>query len=1118
MTSAEQLQPTMANNAPEELLQSFNQLSLTTGVSSPVPSSLSQSSSSFRRSDRSASRHELPSSPLAQHHPTAAPRRIPSSSSLRDERRGSAHSLKKRVSSSSLRAGQNPATSNSPRPSLSRKSSAQYLSSPTTGMRPKSPLIPPEMSLPAPTAASIAADYFAKELSLHQSTELNSKTIVIIQDACYGHRYSRPRTSKAGLELIVERPERMLAGVLGMAAAYVRLGKRYGRNTYAPHPDLDPRLLPLPPFQIRKTSRSMPLNSPAVTHVHGAKWMSEMKVMCDAAESRLALNGKELVRPGSSGKGGDSSQSKLHEGDLYLCSESLNAFEGALGGVCEAVDSVFGPTSTQRAFVCIRPPGHHCSADYPSGFCWLNNVHVGISYAAMTHGLTHAAILDFDLHHGDGSQAIAWEQNRKAFSAARNAAQHKKTAIGYFSLHDINSYPCEGGDEDKVRNASVCVDYAHGQSIWNVHLEPWRTTQDFWELYEKKYSVLLDKARSFLRAHTQQVLNSPNATPPKAAIFLSAGFDASEWEGVGMQRHKVNVPTDFYARFTADVVKLSQEEGLGVDGRIISVLEGGYSDRALTSGVLSHLSGLSDNRGNTISEQDGDGNRLAAEMYNRLGISNENKHAIEDDSVDAPVAFETEWWELPLLEELEALVRPPPPAGPRKSREKGAPSFFAPTQASSAKIVSPVRDRRSSNFQQLNEDEFNQPLLPEVDWATAAFELSKVLIPTDRQTLSWQHAELKAEGARARRDAANVAVVDTQRQGDHGYMQLRERKPKAPAATNRKPRSSRTSSISTRRTTIASVNELPSATAAETSSSGDDAKLASLRASRRLSLAAVATAASAPVNDRPTPRTAGPSIKNRREDSRAAKQSRPASRAASAVSSARPSPRKPPMPSRTSSRDKTSTTTRQASPSENLKKDQTQDVGGLATGMKKLRIKLNVPSPEENAIREAKAAEERKKNAPRPKASRASSSKSDSKVSRPKSAGSGQQRQQLSVQTQDDPAVPNDGDHTASHDGKISNNTNVSPEPVTIPLPAEIGDASHVFADVDFEGSRSRAVDHNGSVDRGSMPSPPLTPNQAPELTHPQITVKSPPESSSEPQRLPVFTPTSIIPFAPGQE
>ena len=93
--------------------------------------------------------------------------------------------------------------------------------------------------------------------------------------------------------------------------------------------------------------------------------MEELRIMCDGAEAKLAMNGKELVRP-ELNRSADEQVEKFHEGDLYLCSESLNAMEGAMGAVCEGVDAVFEGSSSgkgpHRTFVAIRPPGHHCSA------------------------------------------------------------------------------------------------------------------------------------------------------------------------------------------------------------------------------------------------------------------------------------------------------------------------------------------------------------------------------------------------------------------------------------------------------------------------------------------------------------------------------------------------------------------------------------------------------------------------------------------------------------------------------------------------------------------------------------------------------------------------------------
>lgn len=815
---------------------------------------------------------------------------------------------------------------------------------------------------PLPTAASIAADHFQRELDLHQSADLQSRTVVVLHDMCYGHRFSRPRSTRATLNSIVERPERIQAGVLGISAAFVRLAHRYTGGRSFPHPDLNLSHLPAPPFQIRRTERTVALSSPAVTHVHGTKWMDELKSMCDTAESRLALNGKELIRPRSAGKDGTAASAPaLHEGDLYLCSESLNAFEGALGGVCEGVDAVLGPGLATRAFVCIRPPGHHCSSGHPSGFCWINNVHVGISYAAMRHGLTHAAILDFDLHHGDGSQEIAWDQNQKAMTALKNAASYKKAMTGYFSLHDINSYPCEGGESEKVRNASVCIDKAHGQSIWNVHLEPWKTEQEFWELYATKYKVLIDKARAFLRLHTERLLDTPQGPPPKAAIFISAGFDASEWEGAGMQRHKVNVPTDFYARFTADVVQMAAEEGLGVDGRIISVLEGGYSNRALTSGVLSHLSGLSDSRMTADSGDDQQMNRLAAEMSDRLGI-------LDVESRPSPAtplpqaAYDSDWWSPASLDELETLVYPPPAA--TKIREKPAPTYFAPTQSFTAKVVASPRDRKS-NGSQISVDE--TPPLPPVGWATATHEMSKVLIPSHRQTASCRPEELNAEASRLRRerlattDGASGVPASTAPEGNR--RKLRERKPKASLpSTPKADAPKRQAPRDNRRTTIDPASDLPDATRDETSSGK--------RAVRRKS----ATSTSASTRHSPEDHILG--------ESESILSSSGNSRPGTAASGRKPSSSRPTTPKRSTSPRKAPPVPQVPSsflpsvgssdveapglPGEATGSTPQDDIDGLAAGVRKLNIKLKVPSPEEHAARERKAAEERKKRLTKP--------------------------------------------------------------------------------------------------------------------------------------------------------
>lgn len=717
-------------------------------------------------------------------------------------------------------------------------------------LRSLSPEIPEQ---PIPTSHSVASAHFKAELEAHHGPETtrHAETVVILQDACYGHRFSRPRTSRANLSTIVERPERIKACVLGVSAAYVRLGERHQDGAFPIYSDRDPASLPTIPFRIQKSSRRLPLGSQAVTNVHGTKWMEELKIMCDTAEAKLAAGGKELQRPDMDRGANGEVPERLHEGDLYLCAESLEALEGALGGVCDAVDAVFRPQGPQRAFVAIRPPGHHCSASHPSGFCWINNVHVGIMHAILSHGLTHAAIIDFDLHHGDGSQAIAWQHNARSVGLAKNAAWWKKTSIGYFSLHDINSYPCEMGDEEKVRNASICIDNAHGQTIWNVHLQPWKTEADFWALYETKYSVLLEKTRSYLKSHTERLRTS--GLNSRAAIFLSAGFDASEWEGAGMQRHNVNVPTEFYARLARDVVRIAAEEGTSVEGRIISVLEGGYSDRALCSGVFSHLCGLAgdgpSNRDQTLNGVGSDGQKTVPLRSRKDSIASER----------GARRYDPAWWAASELEQLEAALTAPPVVPP-KPRNSTPPTYSSPTQASQARAVAPKNRRSMSGLSAVSRNELGShsyfpPPPPDVPWTIAAVELSKLLIPSGRQTSSCTHEDLNAEATRARRDrqialAQSLPTAAAPGSGDRPStrMGLRERKAKPTALTeDDEDRKSR-------RKTVAgpSVLATESASAGPTPVPGKQPR----QPGRRLSAAsAIATAASLDALS-PAPQTA----------------------------------------------------------------------------------------------------------------------------------------------------------------------------------------------------------------------------------------------------------------------
>ncbi len=752
-----------------ELTQSLSQLSLlTAGDQKNGARRLSEASrplnqSSSRRASRSPGQ------------------RMPSRSPSGRDSRPTTPTLLRKASMNSLHS----ANGHGPGRAPSRRSSMTQTMSPKLARSPSIGSLQAEEQKPPLTAASVAADYFRSEMQIHHGSEatLASETIVILHDAVYGHRFSRPRTSRSALSTIVERPERVKAAVLGVSLAYVRLGDRHDEGAHPVHPKAKIHDIPKIPFRIRKSTRTVPLTSAAVTNVHGTRWMEELKMMCVTAESKLALGGRELQRPDKIER--DEPAQPLHEGDLYLCAESLNAMEGALGAVCDGVDAVFSPRpAPRRAFVAVRPPGHHCAAAHPSGFCWVNNVLVGIMHGALTHGLTHAAIIDFDLHHGDGSQAIVWQHNARANAATKNFQQWKKTSIGYFSLHDINSYPCEMGDDEKVKNASLCIDNAHGQSVWNVHLQSWKTEREFWDIYESRYSIILKKTRAYLTEQARKL--RAEGRQPKAAIFFSAGFDASEWESAGMQRHQVNVPTEFYARLSQDVVKLANEQGLYADGRVISVLEGGYSDRALCSGVFSHLSGLVDDQSMQTSEA---ARGLAYEMGQKLGtIAEPGPEAMDVKQPTGPSLhrYDANWWSSQHLDSLESLVAHVQ-SPPKKPRTGTPPTYFSPTQASSAKVMDPIKVRRSLSglSSTIQRPRAASPVAPDVPWTIAAHELSKILIPSDRQVDSCKAEDLNAEATRARRDKQSILLgipippTPAPQERPTSRMALRERKAKS---------------------------------------------------------------------------------------------------------------------------------------------------------------------------------------------------------------------------------------------------------------------------------------------------------------------------------------------------
>lgn len=224
------------------------------------------------------------------------------------------------------------------------------------------------------------------------------------------------------------------------------------------------------------------------------------------------------------------------DGDTGMNPDSLNAALRSAGAMLKAVDLVMGEGSKQ-AFCGVRPPGHHAGIGRAAGFCIFNNVAVGAAYAMEKYGLQRVAILDFDVHHGNGTEEIFSGDARVLFGSS---FQHP-------------FYPFSGADTDQP-------------NIMNLPL-PSGTTGSGWR-----------------QAVSKQWLPRLEAFEPEL-IIISAGFD-SHWED-DMGGFKL-LEAD-YIWFTKEMCELAEKYA---NGRIISCLEGGYDLPSLGRSVVAHIKQL----------------------------------------------------------------------------------------------------------------------------------------------------------------------------------------------------------------------------------------------------------------------------------------------------------------------------------------------------------------------------------------------------------------------------------------------------------------------------------------------------------------------------------------------
>ncbi len=230
------------------------------------------------------------------------------------------------------------------------------------------------------------------------------------------------------------------------------------------------------------------------------------------------------------------------DSDTYVSPGSYEAAAYGAGAALVAVDAAL-QDEPGRAFALVRPPGHHAASGRAGGFCLINNVAVAARYALAGHGLTRVAIIDWDVHHGDGTQAIFYASG----------------AVFYASLHQQPLYPGTGAREETGSGAG------RGATL-NVPLPPGA-----------------DDMR-YLRAFDEVVAPAVREFRPQL-LLVSAGYDAHEDDPLGMQR----VTTAGFGALSRRVGALATE---CCGGRLVMVLEGGYNHDALAHSVAATLRAL----------------------------------------------------------------------------------------------------------------------------------------------------------------------------------------------------------------------------------------------------------------------------------------------------------------------------------------------------------------------------------------------------------------------------------------------------------------------------------------------------------------------------------------------
>ncbi|MCG9127590.1 histone deacetylase [Candidatus Poribacteria bacterium] len=228
--------------------------------------------------------------------------------------------------------------------------------------------------------------------------------------------------------------------------------------------------------------------------------------------------------------------------DTTVVHDSYDIALLSAGGVLAIAEAVV-TNKVKNGFAMVRPPGHHATPGQSMGFCLFNNIAITARYLQREHGIGRVAIVDWDVHHGNGTQDIFYEDE----------------TVFFFSIHQSPIYPGTGAKSDKGGGK------AYGTTL-NVPVPPGSGDDDYIIIFQ---DVLIPALRDY----------APEV------ILISAGFDAHYLDPLG----NIDITAQGFARLTDMIIEIADETA---SGRIISALEGGYSLEGLSESIVAHIQQL----------------------------------------------------------------------------------------------------------------------------------------------------------------------------------------------------------------------------------------------------------------------------------------------------------------------------------------------------------------------------------------------------------------------------------------------------------------------------------------------------------------------------------------------